>query len=358
MVDQETFYRSSRPGLRRGLLDMCYRTGSSPLLLAQSESRMLQPLKSPFTLRDIKIGPETFIHTLHVRSSRGNQAIPLVMLPGMGAGIGLFVKNLDTFSEVADVYAIDPLGFGRSSKPIFSNNPREVVGQYVQSLEDWRVGVGLEKFILFGHSFGGYLATWYACQYPNRVVKLILSEPWGFPSISDRKPSRRHRNPSFMDIIFRILVYLLIINLKIFQPFTFMRWSFGTAKYFIRMFRGDFFDLFKSIVRPIVCCDYVFHYNCQYPSGEAAFSRLHIPLTWCNNPLLPDAIKRIDASIPIHFIYGRSSWMYSISGYSVKYLLENEVEVSEIEGGTHHIYAENSGVFNRLVCESMEKLTN
>lgn len=46
----------------------------------------------------------------------------------------------------------------------------------------------LDKFVLLGHSMGGFLAASYAIQYPNRVQHLILADPWGFP----KKPTDAH----------------------------------------------------------------------------------------------------------------------------------------------------------------------
>ena len=40
--------------------------------------------------------------------------------------------------------------------------------------------MGLENFVLMGHSLGAYLSCAYALQYPTRVKHLILVDAWGF----------------------------------------------------------------------------------------------------------------------------------------------------------------------------------
>ena len=78
-----------------------------------------------------------------------------------------------------------PPGFGRSGRPTFSNDAEKAEYQLVRSVEEWRREMQLEKFVLLGHSMGGFLAASYAIQYPERVKHLILADPWGFPE----KPS-------------------------------------------------------------------------------------------------------------------------------------------------------------------------
>jgi pimeloyl-ACP methyl ester carboxylesterase len=59
-------------------------------------------------------------------------------------------------------------GFGRSSRPAFSFDPAEAESQHVEAIEAWRKRLDLDKFILLGHSMGGFLSSAYALKYPER----------------------------------------------------------------------------------------------------------------------------------------------------------------------------------------------
>lgn len=53
--------------------------------------------------------------------------------------------------------------------------------QMVKAVEEWRQEMNLKRFILLGHSLGGFLAASYAIKHPDCVKHLILADPWGFP---------------------------------------------------------------------------------------------------------------------------------------------------------------------------------
>lgn len=160
---------------------------------------------------------------------------PLVLLHGLGAGVALWCTNLDSLASSRPVYAIDILGmhvsctykcyavclrliifigFGRSSRPVFSKEATEVEQQLVKSVEEWRREMKLEKMILLGHSMGGFIATAYAITHPDRVKHLILADPWGFPERPSADSIRKE---------FPLVVRVIALVLRPFNPLTGVR---------------------------------------------------------------------------------------------------------------------------------------
>ncbi len=88
------------------------------------------------------------------------------------------IKDLAKFYRV---HAIDVIGMGLSSRPKFViTDPNEVIDYLVESVEQWRVEMNIEKLIFCGHSFGGYISSHYAYKYPERVDNLFLLSTVGF----------------------------------------------------------------------------------------------------------------------------------------------------------------------------------
>ena len=68
------------------------------------------------------------------------------------------------------VISIDLPGFGKS------NRPAETWGSidYAKDIADFLKSCGIEKYSLFGHSFGGKIAFLIAYLYPQNVERLVL----------------------------------------------------------------------------------------------------------------------------------------------------------------------------------------
>lgn len=149
-----------------------------------TRSRALSPpsaagVKRPFYRQHVRISNGNYLWTLAF-STHPQQCSPpcppaqtrppLVLLHGFGGGVALWAQNLDSLSSSGPVYALDLLGFGRSSRPQFRSDPEGAEELFVEALEEWREKVGLEELVLLGHNLGGYLSAAYTLKYPQRCV--------------------------------------------------------------------------------------------------------------------------------------------------------------------------------------------
>jgi hypothetical protein len=116
--------------------------------------------------------------------NRHSKKTPVVFVHGFMAGFPDWKYNINSLSDSRPVYAIDLIGFGRSTRVKFSNDPLEAENQFIDAIEEWRKMLRLEKIILVGHSFGGYLSTLYSIKYPQNTLGLVLEDPWGFDGLN------------------------------------------------------------------------------------------------------------------------------------------------------------------------------
>ncbi|KAG5360736.1 putative cardiolipin-specific deacylase [Yarrowia sp. B02] len=151
---------------------------------------------------ETEIRKNTFINDFHISNieqpeHESSSSRTLVMLHGWGTGMGLWFENLDAISSLPgwNIHVLDNPGMGRSTRETFDINQhkddpdgRQMVAEteewYLSRLEAWREKKGLERFVLLGHSLGGYIASIYAMKYPHRVERLILVSPVGVEHIN------------------------------------------------------------------------------------------------------------------------------------------------------------------------------
>ncbi len=104
---------------------------------------------------------------------------PILCIPSITGQKGSFRPLAERLSPAHRVIALDLRGRGESDKPDrgygFAYHARDIIG-----LAD---SLGLEKFVLLGHSFGATTSTYTATIRPERVKALILLDggsepPW------------------------------------------------------------------------------------------------------------------------------------------------------------------------------------
>lgn len=110
-----------------------------------------------------------------VRISGPVDAPPLVLLHGKAANSLMWIQNIEALSKDYRTYAVDTIDdYGRSvyTKSLKDGN------DYVKWLDELFTSLKLQKDInLMGLSMGGWIASQYLLNFPEKLNKVILLEP-------------------------------------------------------------------------------------------------------------------------------------------------------------------------------------
>ncbi|KAJ3931693.1 MAG: alpha/beta-hydrolase [Lentinula lateritia] len=322
---------------------------------------------------------------------------PAVMLHGYGAGLGFYFNNFLPMAQWAarhnsSVYALDWLGMGRSSRPPFhikaskKDIPARVAEAesfFVDSLEDWRQQMHLEKMTLIGHSLGAYFSVVYALKYPQRVERLILLSPAGVPRGPDHTvPSSEVDPPTTTSSEDRAE---LASNAKVeqveanqrtakakesrsrrilthlweegFSPFQVVRTMGVWAPWMVGKYSSRRFStLSEEETRDMH--DYILNITLAKGSGEYCISHILAPGAHARMPLV-DRIAALHKDIPVTFAYGDQDWMDPEGGAeSVERLRQaghGQGKMYIVNNAGHHLYLDNARVVNNLIIKELER---
>ncbi|MCG8406853.1 MAG: alpha/beta hydrolase [Phycisphaerales bacterium] len=121
--------------------------------------------------------------------SHGNGPPVLFIHGGPGFPMHQVPAGLQRLAAQYKIHFYDQRGCGRSTKPFekftsgnFYQNMLALdstlgIGAQIADIERIRRLLAREKLVLIGHSFGGFLATLYAIEFPERVEALVLVSP-------------------------------------------------------------------------------------------------------------------------------------------------------------------------------------
>lgn len=357
---------------------------------------------------DVDIGSGNSIHEFCIENTKESDrdyCRDMVLVHGYGAALGLFIRNFDGLSQIPGIrlHAIDMLGYGMSSRPKFPGTgfltsfwkKREVTKEdvllaedfFIDSIETWRHKRHLDKFVLVGHSLGGYLSCRYALKYPERVEKLILVSPVGVEtSIFDltKKHTATHEHaaelgpdvaqelkvvpensttdkpvqpsssfhvpnesghveripnlPKIVRIIWEnnISPFGILRSLGPWGPLLCSRWSFRRFSHC-----GDKEQVMKFH-------DYAYNTFNARGSGEYALTRILAPGVLARIPLLSCAPKNLKCESL--WMYGSHDWMSKEAGSVIVKELNkagNTADYSVVSDAGHHLYLDNPHEFNQ-----------
>jgi len=130
---------------------------------------ILYPPIKPFVQHSLQVDS---IHTLHIEECGNPSGIPVIFIHG-GPGGGYSAIHRQFFDPAAyRIVLFDQRGCGQS-KPhaCLTNN---TTAHLIEDIEKIRRHLNIDKWLLFGGSWGSTLSLLYAQTYPERVLGLIL----------------------------------------------------------------------------------------------------------------------------------------------------------------------------------------
>lgn len=114
---------------------------------------------------------------IHYKSE--GKGFPIILLHGTASSLHTWDEWAQELSQYYQVIRIDLPGFGLTGP--FPDNDYSMK-HYSEFLEKFASTVGLERCYVAGNSLGGEIAWNFAIDYPERVEKLVLLNPAGFPN--------------------------------------------------------------------------------------------------------------------------------------------------------------------------------
>ncbi|MGF6762097.1 pimeloyl-ACP methyl ester carboxylesterase [Paraburkholderia sp. GAS33] len=142
-------------------------------LAASLEARLARfPLQQAVTAATQTVGYREAQELASVR----DEALPLVLLHGIGSGAASWVQQFEALGATRQVLAWDAPGYGVST-PVVPASPQ--AADYADVLRGWLDALGIARCVLVGHSLGAIVAGAFAAANPQRVAGLLLLSPAG-----------------------------------------------------------------------------------------------------------------------------------------------------------------------------------
>lgn len=113
---------------------------------------------------------------LHVDDGGRGDALPVLFVHGNGANLTQWSAQLEHLRSTRRAAAFDLRGMGQSAVPADGDYSLEAMARDVDAVAN---ALGMRRFVLVGHSYGGAVVTMYAAKHPERVAGLVLADAAG-----------------------------------------------------------------------------------------------------------------------------------------------------------------------------------
>ena len=154
-----------------------YAVRVQPNMVEDGETDPPLPYRSHYILLDSPPNDEHLYPMVHYVDNGGPGPV-LVALHGIMDSAHAWQGWMQEIGADYRIVALDLPGFGLTGPFLGGEYSPEA---WVAFLDTFVETLGIERFHLAGNSLGGMIAWHYALEYPDKVEKLILVDPAGYP---------------------------------------------------------------------------------------------------------------------------------------------------------------------------------
>lgn len=245
---------------------------------------------------------------------------------------------------------------------------KTVTNEFIDSLEQFRIAADIPRFVLAGHSLGGFLSAKYALKYPRHLEALILISPVGIPQPPSKEDGLLDHGQ--LNWQYRLIDNLWKMN---FTPQNIVRVLGPKGKGVVTDMLNRRFSSRWSGEDLALISDYFYHITAAPGSGEYALNALLEPKimkplskeeeqiavaagrprtgVYAREPLEQDLCH---LSVPVLLMYGDHDWLaYPGVENSIALWRKNGVKSEHvvIPQAGHHLYNDNAQVFNNAIID-------
>lgn len=252
----------------------------------------------------------------------------MVLLHGHSMSGAFYYRNLDDMVAMGYmVYAVDLLGWGRSDRPVFEGKIESMLEWYLETLERWRINMGISDFVLVGHSLGAYLAATYANRFQERVAKLVLICPAA---------------------IVRDINWMRALYFKV-SPHTITRRG-GLLGWLMFFYHYPNEEMYVRDCLRLYC----YHLSALPASGDLSVSPMIRFARWNKAEIRRPLIENLgQLPMPIQLICGETDSSMPVEDihFLYKFMLERgyQVQLQVIKGADHCPHLEDPDAFNAVM---------
>jgi len=124
---------------------------------------------------------------LHVDDGGSGSAVPVLFVHGNGANTTQWRAQLDHLRPSRRAVAFDLRGMGRSDLPANGDYSVAAMANDVEAVAN---ALGLKRFVIVGHSFGGAVVAQYVAKHPERIAGVVYVDAAGNVKITDAQAEK------------------------------------------------------------------------------------------------------------------------------------------------------------------------